>query len=189
VSATARLEFERIILPHLGAAYSLARWLLRQPQDAEDAVQEAVLKAFNGFHGYSGGNARAWLLAIVRNTCLTAIERRRTVGKVIVLADSVSTSDRWRDTVPDPSPLQDRAMISEEERRRVHTAIAALPLQFREALVLREFHDLSYRDIADIVGAPVGTVMSRLARARERLASDLDELNTSRPGIGTGIKK
>ena len=184
VSAKLRTEFERLILPHLGAGYSLARWLLRHPQDAEDAVQEAVLKAFNAFHGYAGGSAQAWLLAIVRNTCLTAIERRRSEGKVVVLVDSMPGQDRWRDTAADPSPLPDAAMITEEDRRRMHTAIAALPLQFREVLILREFHDLAYRDIADIVGAPVGTVMSRLARARERLVAALSE-HALKPEVGT----
>ncbi len=172
--ASTRNEFERQILPHLGAAYGLARWLLRHPQDAEDAVQEAVIKAFNGFHGYQGGSAQGWLLAIVRNTCLTAIERRRSHGKVIVLADSApGHQDRWRDTAADPAPMADAALITQEERRRVHAAIAALPTLFREVLVMREFNELSYREIADIVGAPVGTVMSRLSRARERLAAEL----------------
>ena len=174
--ANTKNEFEHLILPHLGAAYGLARWLLRHPQDAEDAVQEAVLKAFNGFHGFQGGNAQGWLLAIVRNTCLTTIERRRSSAKVIVLADNVAGhQDRWRDTAADPAPLADAAMITEEERRKVHATIAALPTQFREVLVLREYNDLSYREIADIVGAPVGTVMSRLSRARERLAAALSE--------------
>ena len=163
-------EFEQRILPHLGAAYSLARWLLRHPQDAEDAVQEAVLKAFKAFHGYEGGSAQAWLLTIVRNTCLTAIGRRRTVGKVIVLQDVVDERDKNRiDALPDMQPLPDVRLMQAEDRRRVHAAVAALPEQFREVLVLREFHDLNYREIADIVGAPVGTVMSRLSRAREKL--------------------
>lgn len=179
-----QLEFERLILPHLGAAYSLARWLMRHPQDAEDAVQEGVLKAYKAFRGYQGGPAQAWLLAIVRNTCLTALERRRAEGKVIVLADTVQAQERVREGVPDQSPLADASLISEEERHIVHAAIAALPLQFREVIVLREFHDHSYREIADIVGAPVGTVMSRLARARERLSLALAELKT-RQGGGT----
>ena len=174
--AASRSEFERLILPHLGAGYSLARWLLRHPQDAEDAVQSAALKAFNAFHSYAGGNAQAWLLAIVRNTCLTMLERRRSESKVVVLEDAILGADRFRDNAPDPVPLADAALVTEEERRKVWLAIATLPVQFREVLVLREFHDLSYREIADVVGAPVGTVMSRLARARERLAVELAEL-------------
>ena len=185
MSTTSHTEFERLILPHLGADYSLARWLLRHPQDAEDAVQEAVIKAYKGFHDFNGGNASAWLMAIVRNSCLTAIERRRAIAKVVVLADSVPGLERSREIVPDPTLPADAAIITEEERRRVHAAMAALPLRFREVLVLREYHDLSYRDIADIVGAPVGTVMSRLARARERLMRELAETEQAKPVTGT----
>ena len=163
-------EFELLILPHLGAAYSLARWLMRHPQDAEDAVQDSVLRAFNAFGSYAGGDAAAWLLAIVRNACLTRLERRRSESKVVVLHEVMQTLELARHPLlPQPPLPQDQAMIAEEERRSVHAAIAALPLQFREVLVLREFHELSYREIADIVGTPVGTVMSRLSRARERM--------------------
>lgn len=175
MTAKARNEFERLILPHLPAAYSLARWLLRHPQDAEDAVQEAALKAYKGFHGFSGGNAQAWLLAIVRNTCLTLFERRRAEGKVVVLANVAHGHEALSNLATDPAQPQDVAMIAEEDRRRIRAAIASLPLQFREVLVLREFHDLSYREIAEIVGAPVGTVMSRLARGREKLTEALDQ--------------
>lgn len=175
VSTKLRSEFEHRILPHASAAYSLARWLLRHPQDAEDAVQESILKAFKAFHGYGGGSAEAWLLAIVRNTCLTLLERRRAEGKVVVLADVAHRQENGLSSVPDPAPQQDAAIIAEEERRRIRHAVAALPVPFREVLVLREYHDLSYREIADIVGAPVGTVMSRLARARERLCEALTE--------------
>jgi RNA polymerase sigma factor (sigma-70 family) len=174
VPKASKREFELRFLPHLGAAYSLARWLLRHPQDAEDAVQEAILRAFKGYDTYDGGNARAWLLAIVRNTCLTAIERRRAENKVIVLQDVMQEREQQRiDALPDPAPLQDAQMLAAEDRRRVHAAIAMLPTQFREVLVLREFHDLNYRDIAEIVGTPIGTVMSRLARAREKLKDNL----------------
>jgi RNA polymerase sigma-70 factor, ECF subfamily len=185
VPVSDRAEFERVILPHLRAAYSLARWLMRHPQDGEDAVQEAVLKAFKAFGGYQGGNPQAWLLAIVRNTCLTALDQRRAMGNVVVLADSQQAHDRLREGVADPSPTQDAALIADEERRRVQAAVAALPLHFREVIVLRDFHDLSYREIAGVTGAPVGTVMSRLSRARERLANELSEDKTIRPGTGT----
>ena len=169
-----RPEFEQKILPHLGAGYSLARWFLRHPQAAEDAVQEAMLKAFKSFDGYAGGQAKAWFLAIVRNTCLTQIERRRSENKVVVFQDVVQERDLQRaGQAADTAPLADARLVAEEERRRVHAAIATLPPQFREVLVLREFHDLGYREIADVVGAPVGTVMSRLARARERLKEAL----------------
>lgn len=178
-------DFEQRVLPSLGAAYSLARWLMRHPQDAEDAVQEAVLRAYRSYGGFAGGNAQAWLLAIVRNTCLTTLERRRAEGKIVVLSGSGAGHERLADVAPDPAPLADAAIISDEERRRVHAAIAELPLSFREVLVLREFHDLNYRQIADVVGAPVGTVMSRLARARERVAAALQE---QKPKLGTGSK-
>jgi RNA polymerase sigma-70 factor (ECF subfamily) len=180
-----RDQFELQILPHARAAYSLARWLLRHPQDAEDAVQESVLKAFRAFDGHTGASHAAWLLAIVRNTCLTLIERRRADGKVIVLSDLASgpALDRLEREAQaarlEAGPQPDEALLAEEQRRRVHAAIAALPLQFREVLVLREFHDLTYREIADVIGTPVGTVMSRLARARERLKIALGEADTS----------
>lgn len=171
-----RSEFELLVLPHLGAAYSLARWLMRNPQDADDAVQDSMLKAFKGFGGYAGGDGAAWVLAIVRNTCLTKLERRRAESNIVVLHDVMETLEASRHpSSVQPAASQDQAMIAEEERRSVHAAIAALPLQFREVLVLREFHDLSYREIADVVGTPVGTVMSRLARARERLKSHLSK--------------
>lgn len=179
MASSPRSEFDRLILPHLPAAYSLARWLLRQPHDAEDAVQDAALRAFRSFGGYAGGSPRAWLLAIVRNTCLTALERRRTEGNVIVLADAGPVQERLYESARDPAPAPDAALVSEEERRRVQAAIAALPLQFREVLVLRELEELSYREIAEVVGAPIGTVMSRLARARERLTAELDEHKTA----------
>lgn len=178
MSGKLRTEFEHVMLPHLGAAYSLARWLLRHPQDAEDAVQDAILRAFNAFQGYAAGNARAWLLAIVRNTCLTAIERRRSEGKVVVLADAASRQDETYHNALDLAPLQDASMIAAEEQRRIRAAVSALPVQFREVLILREYHDFSYREIADVIGAPVGTVMSRLARARERLAVSLADKQT-----------
>lgn len=175
-------EFERNVLPHLGAAYSLARWLLRHPQDAEDAVQEAVLRAYRAFDAQVGGSPAAWFLTIVRNTCLTALERRRSDRNVIVLDDIAQAIDRTALAARGPAaPPQDEAMIAEEQRRRVHGAIAALPDQYREVIVLREFHELSYREIAEVVGAPIGTVMSRLARARDRLK---DALLASEQGEG-----
>jgi RNA polymerase sigma-70 factor (ECF subfamily) len=169
-------EFEVLILPHLAAAYSLARWLMRHPQDAEDAVQDSMLRAYKAFASFAGGDGAAWLLAIVRNTCLTRLERRRSENNVVVLHDLLQPIEPARHSPLVSLPLaQDQAMIVEEERKRVHAAIAALPLQFREVLVLREFHDLAYREIAEVVGTPVGTVMSRLARARERMKILLTE--------------
>lgn len=137
-------------------------------------MQAALLKAYKAFGGYGGGSARTWLLAIVRNTCLTAIDRRRTDGKVVLLHDGMSERDRFAvDQRPDPTPLADVRLVASEDRRQVHAALAALPEQFREVIVLREFHDLGYQEISVIIGAPVGTVMSRLSRARERLKAAL----------------
>lgn len=171
-----RKRFEQQMLPHLPAAFSLARWLMRHGAEAEDAVQDAMLKAYRGFDTFAGEQPAAWLLAVVRNTCYTRIARRNADSKIVVLHDTMRDGGpgRFADP-PDPAPRADEVMIAGEERRRVHAAIAELPAPFREALVLREFHDLSYREIADVVGAPVGTVMSRLARARERLAVLLSE--------------
>ena len=186
--ARRRNDFELEILPHARAAYSLARWMLRNPQDAEDAVQESVLRAYKAFDRHAGSSGAAWLLAIVRNTCLTLLERRRADRNVVVLEDQMPAGGYERRQLsarPDPSALPDEVVIAEEERRRVHRAIAQLPLQFREVIVLRELHDLSYREIADVVGTPVGTVMSRLARGRERLKTMLTERAA---GDGTGTQ-
>ncbi len=155
-------------------------------------MQEAILRAFRRYETYDGGNARAWLLAIVRNICLTAIERRRSENKVIILGDIVHEREQQRvEAQPDPAPLQDAQMLAAEDQRRVHAAIATLPTQFREVLVLREFHELNYRDIAEIVGTPVGTVMSRLARAREKLKAALSgsDLSGSVDMTETGQKQ
>ncbi len=169
-----KVEFELRVLPHLSAGYSLARWLLRHPQDAEDAVQESVLKAYRAFDRHTGDNTAAWFLAIVRNTCLTLLDRRRGDSKVVMIEDAALASDRQSSPYrTPPAPLQDEAMIAEENRRHVHVALAALPTPLREVVVLREFHELSYREIAEIIGTPIGTVMSRLARAREKLKAAL----------------
>ena len=144
------------MLPHLGAAYNLARWLAREA--ADDVTQEAMLRAFRAFDGYRGGDAKAWLLAIVRNCHYTAAGQTR---KTVPLPeDSQIASD-----APDP----ERSAIDRDRARKLNRAIASLPEEFRETLVLREMEDLSYREIAEITGAPIGTVMSRLARARALL--------------------
>lgn len=167
-------RFEREVMPHLAAAYSLARWLLRHPQDAEDAVQDALVRAYRAYGGRQVADPAPWLLAIVRNTCLTALKRRRAVASnVVKLRDTTWESGTDGIDVPDPLPIADAALEAAEDRKRVHAAIAALPEQFREVIVLRELQELSYAQIAAVIGAPVGTVMSRLARAREKLAAEL----------------
>jgi RNA polymerase sigma-70 factor (ECF subfamily) len=147
-------------MPHLDAAYNLARWLMRHDQDAEDAVQEALLRAFRFFRGPETG--RAWLLQIVRNTCYTSLARLRST---LTSASPAETLDQVASVEPSPdSPLEQR-----EERDLLQSALDGLPVEFREAIVLRELHGLSYKEIARVAEIPVGTVMSRLARAREQL--------------------
>jgi len=156
-------RFERVVLPHLDDAYTLARYLLRDEHDAQDVVQEASLRALRYFDGFSGGDARAWLLAIVRNCSLTWRKRRQVDHRTVPFDDAAAVR-----TSEDDAP--DAAAVQASEQSRVQQAIASLPDEFREVIVLREVQDLSYREIGDVVGVPIGTVMSRLARARKRLA-------------------
>lgn len=161
-------SYEDALLPHLDAAYNLARWLTRDDRDAEDVVQEAYLRAFQHFHAFKGGDARPWLLAIVRNTYYTWIQRNR-VAEVSAPFDE-ETDTRMSD-VPDPEAL----LLQETERQIIRRALRKLPAEFREVIVLREFEELSYKEIAEVIQVPVGTVMSRLARARKRLAQLVSE--------------
>lgn len=158
-------DFERVVLPHLGAAYNLARWLTRNEQDAEDVVQEAMLRAYRFFGGLRG-EARPWLLAIVRNYCFTWLQANRP-GDTVALDEGVA--ELLPDYADGPEALAARNM----DRRMLNAAITALPTRFREVLILRELEDLSYKDIARIADVPIGTVMSRLARARRHLAESL----------------
>ncbi len=159
-------RFERVVLPHLDDAYTLARYLLRDEHDAQDAVHDAVLRALRHFEGYREGDARAWLLAIVRNCCLTWLKRDRARRSVIPFLD-VASAD------PIEPRETDALAIERSERAALERAVGALPPEFREVIVLREIEELSYKEISDVVGAPIGTVMSRLARARKRLAAAL----------------
>src|SRR5512142_2768668 len=159
-------RFERIVVPYLDDAYTLARYLLRDEHDAQDAVQDAVLRALRYFESYREGDARAWLLAIVRNCCLTWHRRQRITRASVPLADAdLVDIGAARET--------DARAISRSERAALERAVAALPVEFREVIVLREVQELSYKEISDVVGVPIGTVMSRLARARKRLAAAL----------------
>jgi RNA polymerase sigma-70 factor (ECF subfamily) len=160
--------FEEIVLPHLDAAYRLARWLTGRSHEAEDLVQEASLRAFRYLHTFTGGNARAWFLRIVRNTCYQW--RSRTAAAVTDVFD-----ERLHSAVQptgDPEALFARA----EGSAVIERALNQLPVRFREILVLRELEGLSYRELADIGGIPVGTVMSRLSRARQALHQALTGL-------------
>ena len=154
--------FEEAMLPHLDAAHNLARWLLRNEQDAEDVVQEAYLRAFRSFDGFRGSNGRAWLLTIVRNTSYTLLRRNRAVDITTTFDEEVHAAGH-----ESVSP----AMILEhaEDADLMRNAIDRLPTEFREILTLRHQEDLSYKEIGDILKIPTGTVMSRLARARARL--------------------
>src|SRR5262249_41335043 len=162
--------FESAVLPHARAAFSLARWLTRDAHDAEDVVQEAWLRAFKYFEGFEGGDVRAWFLAIVRNAFHRWREKRERIERVRADAALDDESDRAvaaaaASRADDPAETTVRA----SEREQVNRAIGELPLEYREVLVLRELEGLSYKEIAAIVSIPIGTVMSRLARARERL--------------------
>jgi len=168
-------RFEELALPHLDAAYNLARWLTRNDHDAHDVVQEAYMRAFRFFDGFHGDNARSWLLAIVRNTCYTWLRQNR--------GFRVNTSlDELRDSgaadaalaAIDPSEEDpEKRMLREDDKTMLNHALGRLPEEFREVLVLKELEDLSYREIAAITGVPLGTVMSRLSRARKLLHKHL----------------
>jgi RNA polymerase sigma-70 factor, ECF subfamily len=170
--SASKRRFEEIVLPHLGAAYNLARWLTRNDQDAQDVVQDAYLRAFRFFDGFRGNEGRAWLLAIVRHTCYTWLQKNRP-AEVVAVSDAEGQMEEGAgfDTEiagagggnPEAIALQNA------HRRMLNDAIAALPLGFREVLILRELEDMSYKEIARIIDVPMGTVMSRLARERKLL--------------------
>ena len=155
-------SFEEAVLPHLDAAYNLAHWLTRNDEDAEDVVQEAYLRAFKFFGGFHGADGRSWLLAIVRNTCYTWMQRNRSPELTISLDDDLPEIES-KDLNPEALLLQSA------DTQMVRQALEELPVEFREVLVLRELEEMSYREIASITDLPLGTVMSRLARGRKRL--------------------
>ena len=154
-------RFEESILPHLAAAYNLARWLTRDDRDAEDVVQEAFLRAFRFFGGFRGGDGRAWLLKIVRNTCYTWLQQNR--------SPQLAAFDDEVERVESAAPSPEASLIVSADTTLLARALEELPVEFRVAIVLRELEGLSYKEIADLVDVPLGTVMSRLARARKRL--------------------
>ena len=168
MSNTKRRErFEQTVLPHLDAACSLARWLTRNDQDAQDVTQEACLRAFRFFDGYQGGNMRAWFLTIVRNTCYTWLHQNRAPHSAEVFDEEIHSEESSGSADPE---IQALASADKETLRR---ALEELPDVFREALVLRELEGMSYKEIADVTSVSLGTVMSRLARARTRLRQSL----------------
>lgn len=167
-------SFERLILPHLNAAYNLARWLTHNDHDAEDLVQEAYLRALRSFEGFLGGDGRAWLLTIVRNTCYTWL-RQNTTNKLDAVFDEEIHSGQSDGSSPET------LLLESLDNQLLKQALEELPLEFREVLIMRELEGLSYREIADVADLPVGTVMSRLARARKRLQQQLTKGRQAAP--------
>jgi RNA polymerase sigma-70 factor, ECF subfamily len=169
-------SFEQAVLPHLDAAYNLARWLTRNERDAEDVVQESYLRAFRFFAGFRGGDARAWLMRIVRNTCYTWLHANRPLQEATEFDETLFSPDSR-------SPNPEEAVLRNDRSAVVRKALETLPTNFREVLILRELEGLSYKEIAEITGMPAGTVMSSLSRARDRLRQVLmmSEDAVSRP--------
>jgi RNA polymerase sigma-70 factor, ECF subfamily len=164
LSVEDRERFEQLVLPHVDAAFNLARWLLRGRSDAEDVAQEALLRACRFFGGFNGGDARAWLLQIVRNTCYTWLEKNRPMELSMEFDEELH-----QQTSATPETL---AIIA-DDHKRLTLALETLPPRFREVLVLRELEGCSYKEIATIASIPIGTVMSSLCRARRQLYSAL----------------
>jgi RNA polymerase sigma factor (sigma-70 family) len=171
-----RGDFEQIVLPHLSAAYNLARWLVGDPTLAEDVVQDAALRALSYFGSYRGGDARAWFLRIVRNAAYGVMAARRSGGMTSLddaglMADGESMAMQIVDPADDP----EATLVRREGFARLDQALAALPVELRECLVLHELEELSYKEVAHITGVPIGTVMSRLWRARQALVRTQSE--------------
>ena len=163
-------KFEEAVLPHLGAAYNLARWLTGNDHDAEDVVQESYLRALRFFPGFRGGNSRPWLLTIVRNTCYTWLRRNRMDDVTTELDEDVHGVDN---TTSNPEAV----LLAAARSDMVTRALEELPVALREIVILREMEGMSYQEIADVAAIPIGTVMSRLARARARLQKLLADAN------------
>ena len=155
-----RVRFEMLVMPHFDAAYDLARWLLRDRADAEDATQEAMLRSYRFFGSFHGSEARAWLLQIVRNVCYTRLGKNRR------LSDTVEFDEDYHGS---QSTTPEAAAIAGDDRRRITLALESLPPRYREVIVLRELEGCSYKEIAAITSIPIGTVMSTLSRARRQL--------------------
>ena len=163
-------RFSNVVLPYLGDAYALARWITGNRADAEDVVQDACLRAFRSIQSFADGSARAWLLTIVRNTAYTWLRKNRPLALVAV--DDIEAVEEAYAISGDPnSETPETILIAESDTARLEAAISALPAPFRETLVLRDVQGLNYREIAEVTGVPIGTVMSRLARGRSRLVA------------------
>ncbi|WP_425496136.1 RNA polymerase sigma factor, partial [Paraburkholderia solisilvae] len=173
-------RFQQMALPHLDAAFNLARWLCGNPNDAEDIVQDAYMRAFRYFDMFHGDNARPWLLTIVRRTWYSEWQKREMSRHSVEFDENLDDAmfEGWSEPHADPETL----MMRDQDARLVHEALEQLPAEYREVMVLRELEELSYREIATIADLPVGTVMSRLARGRRRLAAALASLQARAVG-------
>jgi RNA polymerase sigma-70 factor (ECF subfamily) len=177
-ASTKEKRFQEMVLPHLDSAFNLARWLTRSPQDAEDIVQEAYLRAFKFFDNFHGEDGRVWLLSIVRNTFYTWYQQNKTEAQSTQFEEelhSIKPEDTAATQYADNNP--EALLIQKDSRRQLHQALELVSVEFREMMVLRELEDLSYKQIAGIVGIPIGTVMSRLGRGRKQLAEILASTN------------
>ncbi len=169
-----RARFEATIMPHLDAEYNLARWLTRNEHDAQDVVQDAFLRAFKFFEGFHGGNSRSWLLSIVRNTTYTWLRKNRRPELATVFDEEKHDVE---DTASNPEVL----LLKNADRQEIMKAVEELPVEFREVMILRELEGMSYKEIAGVADVPIGTVMSRLARARKQLQQSLGQ--RLQPGV------
>lgn len=156
-------SFEETVMPHLDAAHNLARWMMRNDEDARDVVQESCLRAFRFFDNYRGGDVKSWLLTVVRNTCHTWLRRRNRETGAVPFDEALHGGDH-------SAPHQERSIAAHERTSVLRSCMESLPAEFREVVIMRELEEMSYREIAGVTGLPVGTVMSRLSRARKRLA-------------------
>jgi RNA polymerase sigma-70 factor (ECF subfamily) len=179
VQGNARPTFETTVLPHLDAAYMLARYLLRDDEEARDVVQDACLRAVRHFASFRGGDARAWLLAIVRNTCHDHLRHQHAASMTTPFQDELHSPEADDESVGS-------LLVQRVSPAAVRTAVDELAVEFREVVILREVHGYSYKEIGAIIGVPVGTVMSRLARARQRLREALAS-PTDRGRGGEGV--
>jgi RNA polymerase sigma-70 factor, ECF subfamily len=164
-----RRRFEETFLPFLDAAYNLARWIVQHDQDAQDVVQEAYLRAFKGYRGFRGGNGRAWLLTIVRNTAYSWINKHATDERLVPYEEEKHAEIILFDQSP-------REIVTEKRKEYLQNAILRLPIEYREVILLYEFEGLSYKELAEALGIPIGTVMSRLSRARRRLQQEFTHI-------------
>ena len=175
MTTLARARFSQFVLPRLDEGYRLAHWLTGNATDAEDVMQEACLRAYRAIEGFAEGNARAWFLTIVRNTGYSWLQRHR--PRAVVFADDLAPEARAEleigGALTEAPETPEATLIARDDAGQLARAVEALPVAFREALVLREYHGLSYREIATVTGVPIGTVMSRLGRARQHLLARL----------------